>query len=75
MVAGADRGDLLDGAETLLRDDKPVPGMPVFRNEPRLPTPMDAPRGPNVQLDPDPLRFHRMPGASFMDFRKRSATL
>ena len=59
---------------SLVREYSPLPGIPVLRNVPRLPTPTDAPRGPNVKLEPEPLRFHRMPGASFMDLRNRSAT-
>lgn len=45
----------------------------VFKRAPRLPMPTVAPRGPSVQLTPDPLTFIRMPGASLMDRRKRSA--
>jgi hypothetical protein len=47
--------------------------MPEFKKQPRLPIPTDAPRGPIVQLDPEPLRFHRIPGASFIDFLNLNA--
>ena len=38
--------------------ERPVPGMPVFRNVPRFSTLTEEPRGPRVQLDPEPLMFH-----------------
>ncbi len=52
---------------------KPVPGIPVLRYVPRLPTLTEAPRGPNDQLEPEPLTFQRTPGANLMDFLNRSA--
>jgi hypothetical protein len=39
-----------------------------------LPMPTVAPRGPSVQLTPEPLTFMRTPGASLMDRRNRKAT-
>ena len=35
---------------------------------------MDAPRGPKVQLVPEPLKFKRTPGASLIDFLNLSDT-
>lgn len=52
-----------------------MPGIPALRYVPRLPVLMLAPRGPKLKLDPLPERFHRMPGASLIDLRKRSAML
>jgi hypothetical protein len=58
---------------SLSRAYRPVPGNPVLRKVPRLPMPIDAPRGPSVQPAPDPLKFMRRPGASLMDFLNLNA--
>ena len=49
--------------------------MPELRKVPRLPMPIDAPRGPDVQLSSPPLRFIRIPGASLIDFLNQSAII
>lgn len=78
VVTGALRSirarDGCDVPDKREREENPVPGMPEFRKTPRLPMPTDAPRGPRVQLEPDPLMFQRMPGASLIDFLNLSAT-
>jgi hypothetical protein len=75
VVEGVARGvDVGDDPVSRDREERPVPGMPEFRMAPRLPMPTDAPRGPIVQLEPEPEMFHRIPGASLIDFLNLSAT-
>ena len=43
-----------------------MPGIPVFRNAPLLPTLILAPGIPNVPLMPDPERLSEKPGKTLM---------